>query len=337
MNDLLLKALRCEKISRPPVWLMRQAGRYMPQYQALRMKHSLWQMFHHPEIAAEVTCLPLKLLDVDAAILFSDILVIAEALGLSMRFPEGKGPRVEPSIKTKIQIDSLTYIPVEKSLDYVFETIKIVKEKINVPLIGFSGGPFTVASYFIDSTSQNAFGQTKLWIKTDPKTLHTLLTKITEATIAYLEEQIRSGADVIQVFDSWANVLNDEEFALFSLPYLNQIVKALGPSRVPVILFCRSSSLRAEALAGLRPSGISFDWHLPMYELRQKVPFPIAVQGNFNPEFLKLPLDQIRAGVKELLSSMQGQLGFIVNLGHGITPDIPLENVRTFVKSVKNN
>lgn len=336
MNDLLLKALRCEPISRPPVWLMRQAGRYMPQYRALRMKHSLWEMFHHPEIAAEVTHLPLELLNVDAAILFSDILVIAEALGLSVHFPEGKGPRVVPSIKTRRQVDSLTYIPVEKSLDYVFKTIKIVKEKIDVPLIGFSGGPFTVASYFIDSTSRNAFEQTKLWMKTDPGILHCLLEKITQATIVYLEEQIRSGADAVQVFDSWANILNDEEFAVFSLPYLDRIVKALRPSGVPVILFCRSSSLRAEALARLQPAGISFDWHVPMYELRQKVPLPIAVQGNFNPEFLKLPPEKIRSDVKELLASMQGQLGFIVNLGHGITPDIPLENVRTFVEAVKS-
>jgi uroporphyrinogen decarboxylase len=336
MNDLLLKALRCERISRPPVWLMRQAGRYMPQYRALRMQHSLWEMFHQPEIAAAVTCLPLELLDVDAAILFSDILVIAEALGLSIRFLEGKGPRVEPPIKTKGGVDSLIYIPVEKSLDYVFKTIQFVKGKIDVPLIGFCGGPFTVGSYFIDSTSQNAFEQTKQWIKTDPETLHNLLTKITRATIAYLEGQIRSGVDVIQIFDSWAGILDDEEFAVFSLPYLNQIVQTLKPRGVPIILFCRSSSLRAEALAALQPTGISFDWHLPMYELRQKVPLPIAVQGNFNPEFLKLPPDQIRAGVKDLLATMQGQLGFIVNLGHGITPDIPLENVCTFVETVKN-
>jgi uroporphyrinogen decarboxylase len=334
MNDLLLQALHCQPISRPPVWLMRQAGRYMPQYRALRLKHSLWEMFHDPQIAAEVTYLPLELLDVDAAIVFSDILVIAEALGLSIRFPEGKGPRVEPMIRTKIQVDSLAYIPVEKSLDYVFKTIEIVKEKIDVPLIGFCGGPFTVASYLIDGTS--LFEQTKQWMKTDPQALHDLLGKITTATIAYLEGQIRSGADVIQVFDSWANVLDEEQFALFSLPYLELIVNGLKSSGIPVILFCRSSSLRTEALAALRPAGISLDWHLPMCQLRQKVPSSIAVQGNFNPEFLKLTPEQIHAGVKELLVSMQGERGFIVNLGHGIMPDTPLENVQAFVKAVKN-
>lgn len=337
MNDLLLKALRCEKVPRPPVWLMRQAGRYMPEYRAIRMKHSLWEMFHRPDIAAAITCLPLELLDVDAAILFSDILVIAEALGLSIRFPEGEGPRIEPPIQSKSQVDSLMRHPVEKSLTYVFETILAVKKKIDVPLIGFCGGPFTVASYFIDSTSKNAFEHTKRWIKEDPQTLHSLLEKITEVTIAYLKTQIQSGVDVIQVFDSWANVLDDEEFTLFSLPYLDQIVKALKPSKIPVILFCRSSSLRAEALVGLQPTAISFDWHLSMVELRQKVPPPIAVQGNFNPEFLKLSQEQIAAGVKEVLASMHNQSGFIVNLGHGVTPDIPFENVRAFVNAVKDS
>jgi uroporphyrinogen decarboxylase len=336
MNDLLLRALRCENVPRPPVWLMRQAGRYMPQYRALRTKHSLSEMFHQPEIASIVTQLPLELLGVDAAILFSDILVIAEALGLSVRFPDVGGPRVEPPIQTKSQVDSLPYIPVEESLRYVFETIKHVKKSIDVPLIGFSGGPFTVASYFIDSTSQNAFELTRRWIKEDPRTLHSLLSKITAATIAYLKAQVRAGVDVIQVFDSWASVLDDDEFAVFSLPYLGQIVNALTPSGVPMILFCRSSSLRAEALVSLNPAGISFDWHHSMYALRQKVPLPIAIQGNFNPEFLKLPQEQIISGVKDLLSSMQGERGYIVNLGHGVTPDIPLENVRCFVDTVVN-
>lgn len=334
MNDLLLRALRCETIARPPVWLMRQAGRYMPQYRALRSKHSLWEMFHHPEIAAEVTRMPLQHLGVDAAILFSDILVIAESLGLSVRFPDKGGPRVEPAIHTPEQVAALPYVPVEESLRYVYQTIELVKKSIDVPLIGFCGGPFTVASYFIDSSSHAAFERTQHWIKHDPLSFHELLAKITHASIAYLKAQIRAGADVLQVFDSWANVLDDAEFAVFCLPYLKQIVDALNESGVPVILFCRSSSLRAEALAALKPAAISFDWHLPMLQLRQKVPETIAVQGNFNPEFLQLPKEQIAAGVRELLLSMQGQRGFIVNLGHGVTPDISVDHVRCFVEEV---
>ncbi len=334
-DSCFLKALRCESVSRPPVWLMRQAGRYMPQYRALREKHSLWEMFHRPELAVAVTKQPLEYLGVDAAILFSDILVIAEALGLSVQFPDIGGPRVEPAIHTAKQVAALPLIPVADSLKYVFETIRLLKKDITVPLIGFSGAPFTVASYFIDSSSHSSFERTKKWMKEDSTSFHLLLSKITEATISYLQEQVRAGVDALQVFDSWASVLDDAQFAEFSVPYLQQIVDALAPNGVPVILFCRSSSLRAEALAGIRPSGISFDWHVPMKQLRQRVPSSIAVQGNFNPEFLKLPRIEIEAGVKQVLDSMRGERGFIVNLGHGVTPDIPFENVRCFVDAVK--
>jgi uroporphyrinogen decarboxylase len=320
MDDLFLKALRCEKVPRPPVWLMRQAGRYMPQYQALRKKHSLWEMFHKPEVAAAITRLPLELLNVDAAILFSDILVIAEAFGLSIQFPEGKGPRIE-SFTT---VEALTAVPVEEALSYVLETIRIVKPTIDVPLIGFCGGPFTVASYLTDAKS---------WVKQDPTMLHALLAKNTDATIAYLKAQIKAGVDAIQVFDSWANLLDDAEFDQFSLFYLSKIVRAID---IPVILFCRDSSLRAEKLAALQPAAISFDWHLPMADLRRKVPPSIAVQGNFPPEFLKQPREAIATGVNQLLDSMQDARGFIVNLGHGVLPDTPFENVRYFVESVRS-
>lgn len=337
MNDLLLKALRCESVPRPPVWLMRQAGRYMPQYRALRSKHSLWEMFHEPEVAADVTCLPLEHLGVDAAILFSDILVIAEALGGAVRFPDEGGPKIDPPIHTLEQVALMPYIPVEESLPYVFETIRQVKKRISVPLIGFSGGPFTVATYMIDSSNHSAFERTKKWIKEDPASFHALLSKITQATIAYLKTQVQAGVDVLQVFDSWASVLSDAEFATFSLPYLKQVVDALRSTQVPLILFCRSSSLRAEALAAIEPHAISFDWHLPMLELRKKVPAHIAIQGNFNPEFLKTSsAAEISAGVNDLIASMRGKLGFIVNLGHGITPDVPMENVRCFVDAVKS-
>lgn len=336
MNTLLLDALHCKRVLRPPVWLMRQAGRYMPAYQELRKKHSLWEMFHNSEIATAVTLLPLKHLGVDAAILFSDILVIAEALGLSIHFPNTGGPRIEPPIRTAEQVAALVSIPVEEVLHYVFETITHTKEQIAVPLIGFSGGPFTVASYLIDSTSQTAFERTKKWVREDPFSFHQLLNKITEVTISYLKGQIQAGADVIQIFDSWANVLDDEEFQLFSLPYLQQIVEALREMQVPVILFCRGSSLRAEFLSQLKPACISFDWERPLIELRKQVPLSIAVQGNFPPSFLKLSFEEIRSGVTTLIRSMEGQLGFIVNLGHGVTPDIPLENVQCFVDTVKS-
>lgn len=329
-DSLFLRALRCEDVPRPPVWLMRQAGRYMPQYRALREKHSLWEMFHRPELAAAVTRQPVDHLGVDAAIMFSDILVIAEALGLEVAFPNTGGPKIEPAVKTAQQVLELPYIPVAESLSYVFETIRRIKADIAVPLIGFSGAPFTVASYCIGSLEE-----TKAWLHTDPQSFHLLLSKISQATIAYLQEQVKAGVDAIQVFDSWASVLDDAQFMAFSVPYLQLIVDALAPSKVPVILFCRNSSLRAEALAKIQPAGISFDWHAPMKELRQRVPSHIAVQGNFNPEFLKSSQEEIRDEVRQVLASMQGEKGYIVNLGHGVTPDIPVENVRCFVDVVK--
>ena len=335
MSDLLLRAMRCERVERPPVWLMRQAGRYMPQYRALRAERTLWEMFHDPDLAERVTQLPLELLDVDAAILFSDILVIAEALGLEIQFPDKGGPRIHPPIHSREQVLDLEPVPVSSSLSYVFETIRRLKQKISVPLIGFCGGPFTIASYMIDSTSHHAFERTMRWIKDDPESFHLLLSKITSQTIAYLREQVAAGADVLQVFDSWANMLDDGAFSEFCLPYLSQIVEALRSTQVPVILFCRSSSLRAPLLAQLNPACISCDWHLPMPILRSQVPSHIAIQGNFPPEFLKLSPEEITAGVHALLNQMQGERGFIVNLGHGITPDIPLENVQRFVKAVK--
>lgn len=335
MKGLFLKALRCEEVSRPPVWLMRQAGRYMPCYRSLREKHTLWKMFHCSELAAEVTLQPLEHLGVDAAILFSDILVIAEALGLRVDFPSQGGPRVEPAIHTVEQIDALSYIPVQKSLSYVFETIRKVKRQTDAPLIGFSGAPFTVASYFIDSSNHSAFALTKERMEQDPASFHRLLGKITEATIAYLKGQIEAGVDAIQLFDSWANCLNDAQFAEFSVAYLKQIVEVLRPSGIPVILFCRDSSLRVRELVQVQPTAISFDWHLSMKELRGLVPPEIAIQGNFDPAFLKSSPQEIEVEVGDLLASMKGQRGFIVNLGHGVTPDIPFENVRHFVKTVK--
>jgi uroporphyrinogen decarboxylase len=336
MRDLLLRALRCEKVERPPVWLMRQAGRYMPQYRALRARHSLWKLFHEPELAAQVTRQPLDILGVDAAILFSDILVIAEALGLSIHFPDSGGPRVEPPIRRPSQVHALEIRPVEEVLKYVFDTILLVKPSIDVPLIGFSGAPFTVASYLIDSTSKEAFTVTKHWLREDPDSFHALLQKITQVTISYLKAQIAAGVDVLQIFDSWANVLDEVEFSLFSLPYLKQIVEALRDTGVPLIVFCRGSTERVAPLVSLAPNAISFDWLRPIDELRRAVPSGIAIQGNFSPAIFKYPAEELVTEVRAALRCMQEQRGWIVNLGHGVTPDAPVEQVRLLVDTVQS-
>jgi len=336
MNSLLLDALRCSNLHRPPVWLMRQAGRYMPQYRALREKYSLWEMFHRPELAAQITMLPITLLDVDAAILFSDILVIAESLGLCIEFPEQGGPRVVPRIATKEQVAALPVLDVASTLAYVFETIVEVKKNLNVPLIGFCGGPFTVATYFIDSTSKEQFERTKCWMREDPESLHLLLDKITIASITYLKEQVKAGVQAVQIFDSWANILSTEEFSVWCVPYLRRIVDALR-DLVPVILFCRDSSIRYAELAALKPACISLDAKRSMLDLRNAIPASIAVQGNITPELLKGPTLEIQRHVEELMRSMKGQQGFIVNLGHGVLPDIPFEHVKYFIQAVKEH
>lgn len=337
MKSSFLAALACQNNARPPVWLMRQAGRYMPEYQALRSKHSLWQMFHCPEVAVEVTKLPLSLLGVDAAILFSDILVVVEMLGLSIQFPESGGPRVEPAISSAAQIDQLPLLAAEESVLYVLQTIAQLKAEIHVPLIGFCGGPFTVASYCIDSGSKEQFVLTKKWIKEDPMSLHRLLQKLTTATIAYLKGQISQGVDAIQIFDSWLNILDQKEREAFAYPYLRQIIEALKETQIPVIIFCRNSSLFPEELVNLKPACISFDWHCRMAELRSSVPKQIAVQGNLDPSILKLSKDLITQKTRELLDSMKNEPGYILNLGHGVTPDIPLDHVRHFVNLIKSS
>ncbi len=335
MNDRFLKALSCANKGQAPVWLMRQAGRYMPQYLALREKHSLWELFHSPGLAAEVTRLPMTLLGVDAAILFSDILVIAEGLGLEIRFPDSGGPRIEPPVRTAAQVDALCQLNIEEKLSYVMQTIHQLKPGLNVPLIGFCGGPFTVASYCVDSGSRQEFVLTKQWMREDPLSFHRLLQKITTATIAYLKAQVNAGVDAIQIFDSWLSVLDEGERHQFAYPYLKQILEAFSLSNIPIILFCRHSSLFPHELAALKPACISFDWLRPIGALRADVPKNIAVQGNLEPEILKLSKQEITLATHTLLEQMRGEQGYIVNLGHGVTPDIPLDHVRHFVDTVK--
>lgn len=336
MKHKLLEALRCRNEGRPPVWLMRQAGRSIPAYRTVREKISLEKLFRTPELAAEMTRMPVDLLGVDAAILFSDILMIGDVFGLSVRFVEGKGPIVEPAIKSPSDVDKFVPRDIASSLAFVFETIRVVRQDLSVPLIGFCGGPFTVASYFIEGGSGGKeLAKTKNWLFSDPTSFHLLLQKITDASITYLKLQVEAGAQAIQVFDSWANVLSTPAFLTFCLPYLKQITRAIKD--VPLILFCRGSTLFPKELAALHPAAISFDWQRELPELRQLVPRDIAVQGNFDPHLLKAPTTVIRREVKKLLTEMQGDPGFIVNLGHGVLPDTPFEHVKCFVDTVKSH
>lgn len=311
MNDLLLRALRCEEVERPPIWLHRQAGRFLPQYRALRAGHSFRHLVGTPELAAQITKLPINLLGFDAAILFSDILVIAEVFGFSIDFIDGQGIQLLPP-------DHESRHDVATTLSYVGKTIQMLKDDLSVPLIGFCGGPYTVSTYMKKTTPE--------WLE-----------KITAATIEYLRLQIKAGVDVVQIFDSWAGKLEPKDFQTLALPYLQKIVKAIKPLGVPITIFCRGGTRYLDELIALQPTALAFDWEKEMSDLRKIVPAEMAIQGNLDPAVLKGPLDELQKKAQALLGSMKGARGFIFNLGHGVEPETPVENVRWLIKYVKSN
>lgn len=333
MNDRLLKALRLKNQGHPPVWLMRQAGRYMPEYRALRNRYSFLDMCHQPELIAEITQLPLKAFGMDAAILFSDILVIPEALGVGLRFEEGIGPIIDRPIRDAADVAQLPHINISEKLAYVAEGIKLLLPSLSVPLIGFCGAPFTVASYMIEGGASRDLRKTKQWMVRDPEGFHQLLSVITRHTVQYLRMQIEAGVHVLQIFDSWAHVLGPGHFRDFSLAYMGRILSALKHSSPPIILFCRGSSAFYPQMAELAPAAISFDWSIDIAEVRQRCP-SLALQGNLDPDILYAPLPVLQAEVLSLLHRMKGDSGYIFNLGHGILPDVSCDAVKMLVDTI---
>lgn len=335
MNTLLLDALQCQNANRPPVWLMRQAGRFLPEYRKLRSKHSFIEMYRHPELIAEITQMPLKRFGMDAAILFSDILVIPDALGLGLRFEDKIGPIIERPIQSKVDIEKLPSPSIPDALQYVAEGIKLLLPQLKVPLIGFSGAPFTVASYMIEGGSSKDLRKTKKWMLQDPEGFHLLLNKIASLTIDYLTMQIKAGVQVLQIFDSWANFLAHRQFREFSLAYMQKILEGIQDYQIPVILYCRGSSVFAQDLMEAKPAGISLDWNIDITKIRQNIPYPYALQGNLDPDILYSSHVTIQTEVKRILMGMHGDQGYIFNLGHGILPDIPLDAVKVLVDTVQ--
>lgn len=333
-ESLLLQALKCKNQSRPPMWLMRQAGRYIPEYRKMREKYSLLEMFHSPELAAEVTLLPFKSFDFDASIIFSDILVIPEALNVGLSFKEDIGPVIERPLKTLADIEALPVFSAKDQLGYVAQAIKLVKPQLKVPLLGFSGAPFTLASYMIEGGSSKDLKKTKLWMLREPESFHTLLSKLTDCIIEYLKMQIDAGVQAVQIFDSWANHLGYSQFQEFSLKYMEKIIKQIN---VPVILFCRGSSVFAKDLANLSPSGISLDWNVDITTVRSYIPKSVAIQGNLDPDLLFAPKAMLIKETKKMLQGMKGDPGYIFNLGHGIKPDTPVDSVKTLVEVIRNS
>lgn len=335
MNDLLLKALSGNnQASRPPVWLMRQAGRYMQSYQKLRSQYSFLDLCNHPERIAEVTELPIKEFGFDAAIVFSDILLITQVLGSDLRFDDGVGPQLSPVLTTPMDVKKLHGRSDLSSLSHVLDGIRLLKTRLKVPLIGFAGAPFTIASYMIGGggKSSPALEKTKKWMMTEKESFHELLGIIADITADYLNLQIDAGCDAIQLFDSWAHVLGAAHFEEFSLSYMRRIFSKL--KKCPVILFCRGSSIFCEQLASLTPAAISLDWQSDLSLIRKKIP-KITLQGNLDPDILLFgDTACVEREARGLLDKMRGDPAFIFNLGHGILPMTPEENVRTLIRTI---
>ena len=334
-NDLLLRALRNEKVERPPVWMMRQAGRYLPDYIKLREKYDFFTRVQTPALATEITLQPVNQVGVDAAIIFSDILVIPQALGLTVLLEENKGPVLPKTIITKADINALETEGVEEKLSYVMQALSLTKSELNgrVPLIGFAGAPWTIFCYMIEGKGSKTWEKAKQFAYTQPLLAHELLQKITTITIAYLKAQVKAGADTLQVFDSWSGALSPADFKLFAQPYLIQIADALKDD-APVILFPKGSWYALKDLSNSSAAGLGIDWCVSPEMARELTGNKITLQGNFDPAKLLAPIPEIKKSVIEMINSFGAQ-NYIANLGHGITPNIPVDHARAFVDAVK--
>lgn len=336
-NDLFLRAHRGEAIERYPVWLMRQAGRILPEYRAVRAKLSGFkELVETPEFATEVTIQPVDLLGVDAAIIFSDILVIPEAMGLPYQMIEQKGPWFENTIRTQAQLDQLdAVVDVQDRLWYVFEALKQTKAGLGgrVPLIGFAGAPWTILCYMVEGHGSKTFSESRKLLYTQPLLAHQLLQRITDVTITYLKGQIAAGADALQLFDSWAGILGEDQYREFGLRYIQQICAAL--QEVPLTVFSKGAIASLPEIAQLPCTTIGLDWNMSVPVARSLVQEQKTLQGNLDPCVLYGSAQLIEQETKKMLNSFKSQR-HIVNLGHGVYPDIDPEMVKVFINTVKN-
>lgn len=334
-NDLILRAAKGERVERVPVWMMRQAGRILPEYRAVREKAgSFIKLATTPELAAEVTIQPVDILGTDAAIIFSDILVVPEAMGLPYEMVETKGPIFPKVIQNKKDIDALRVSNPEKELAYVLKAIDIVKKELNgrVPLLGFAGAPFTIFCYMVEGKGSKTFSVAKKMLYSDPELAHLLLQKITDTTIAYLKAQAKHGADLVQIFDSWAGILSPDQYRKFSLPYIAQICDAIN--EVPVTVFAKGAFFARKEMSNLKCEVIGLDWNMDISESRRMIPHK-TLQGNLDPCVLYGSFKDIEKHTKKMIKNFGGQK-YIANLGHGVYPDTDPDKVKCFIDTVKN-
>lgn len=334
-NDLLLRTLRGEQTERVPVWMMRQAGRYLPEYRAIRDRYGFFERCQTPELAAEITIQPVDIVGVDAAILFSDILVVPQAMGLEVQLVENKGPVLPQPVKTVVDLNRVCVPDVHDRLQYVFDAVRLVKKELSgrVPLIGFAGAPWTILCYMVEGKGSKTFDEAKAFCYTQPEVAHRLLQMITDTTIAYLKGQVAAGADVIQVFDSWGGLLGPEDFEEISLRYIRQIVDALKQD-VPTIIFAKGAWHSLQPMAGTGAAGLGIDWCISPQLAREFAGTGVTLQGNFDPAKLFLPVPQLRNEVTAMLKAF-GKGRYIANLGHGILPGVPVDHAKAFVDTVK--
>ena len=333
-NDRLLLACRREAVDRTPVWLMRQAGRYMPEYRKLRKKYSFDDLSTTPELAAKVTMMPVEQLGVDAAILFSDLLTPASCAGFKVEYREG-GPFVNPVIKDEEGLERIKSVDLPRSAAHVVETIKMLRQQLKVPLIGFAGGPFTLASYLVEGGPSRHFEKLKTMIFEAPALAWNLFDALSELCFKFLELQIEAGAQVVQIFDTWAGVLSPADFGAFELPWLQRMAMALKRKGVPVIIYVNGVGGILDRLAESGADVVSIDWRVDIADARKVVGGVAGLQGNLDPAVLLGPEEVIVAKAREILTVMSGSPGFIFNLGHGILPQTELTKVELLVNTVR--
>lgn len=340
-NDRYLKALLREPVDMTPVWMMRQAGRYLPEYKATRAQAGdFMSLCRNADLACEVTLQPLRRYALDAAILFSDILTIPDAMGLGLSFGAGEGPKFARPIEHKIQVDNLPIPDPEGELQYVMNAVRTIRRELKgeVPLIGFSGSPWTLATYMVEGGSSKAFTKIKKMMYADPQILHALLDKLADSVILYLNAQIKAGAQAVMVFDTWGGVLAHEEYKTFSLQYMQKIVEGLirenEGRKVPIILFTKGGGLWLEAIAETGCDAVGLDWTVDIREAKKRVGHKVALQGNMDPSVLYAPAARIEQEVKNILAGFGEGSGHVFNLGHGIHQDVPTESPKVFVNAI---
>ncbi len=340
-NDRLLKALTRQPVDRTPVWMMRQAGRYLPEYRAVRAKAGdFMTLCGTPELACEVTLQPLRRFPLDAAILFSDILTVPDAMGLGLYFAEGEGPRFERPVTSRSDVDKLPVPDPENELKYVMDAVRVIRRELagRVPLIGFSGSPWTVATYMVEGGSSKTFSKIRGMAYADPDTLHRLLATVTDATVSYLNAQVAAGAQALMVFDTWGGTLSPGAYKDFSLQYLARIVDGVTREadgrRVPVVLFTKGGGAWLDAMADTGCDALGIDWTCDLADARARVGDRVALQGNLDPCVLYAPPAVIRENVARVLASYGHGSGHVFNLGHGIHPGVDPEHAGAMIEAV---